>query len=42
MSTLSGFLISSLTSFQETNMIKLFTRFISIMLEIQSYIILSE
>lgn len=35
MSTLPDFLISSLTSFRDANMIKFFTQFISIMLEIQ-------
>lgn len=42
MTTLPDFLISSLTSFWDANMIKFFTQFISIMLEIQWYIILSE
>jgi len=42
MSTSTYFLISSLTSFLEANMIKFFTQFISIVLEIQQYITLSE
>lgn len=42
MSASTYILISSLTSLLEANMIKFFTQFISIVLEIQRYIMLFE